>query len=378
MDRRLIRTIVLAFLLSRGILQLLMVIGSQTAYLRKVHERVWETRIVLQADRFVPELTRVAMVGDAWWYRSIARDGYGARAEAGGTPNWAFFPLYPLLVRALSVTGEFALDGVIVSNLAFACALYLLAALGLRAGLNVEDVERAVVYLAFFPTSYFFSLPMTESLFLALSVGSVLAGMSGRWWLAGVLGGLSAATRLAGVLLIVPLAILFLQRDERPRWKALWLAGVPAGVGVFMGYLSAVAGDPFAFASVQQHWNRGATFFAKPLLQYLVQPQTVSEPWNLLALNFAIAVLLLAVGCAFLISKQWALGAYTLLSVLLPLSSGSLQSIARYGLVVFPLFFWLAVAGRRAAVDRVVMACSVAFWGWLVAMLTLGVDYSIN
>lgn len=372
-ERRLVRNIALAFLLSRGVLLALMVIGSQTAFLRKVYgNTVWETRIALQAERFLPELARVAMVGDSWWYRAIALHGYDESQRV------AFFPLYPMLVRVAPVTGEFALDGMIVSNLAFACALVLLGMLALRSGLTAEDAERSVFYLAFFPTSYFFSLPMTESLFLALSVGSMLAGVSKRWWLAGLLGGLAALTRLAGVLLLVPLAVALLQQSDRRLRNAPWLLLVPCGTAAFMVHLHSVTGDALAFAHVQQQWSRAAAFFATPLARYVVQPQQVGEPWNLLALNFAVAVLLFVVAGAWCLRRQWAFGAYTLLSVLLPLSSGSLQSLSRYALVVFPLFLWLAIAGRRAAVDRLIVGASLALWGWLVAMMTLRVDYALS
>ena len=356
-----------------------MLIGSQTAFLGKVYDgSVWETRVVLQSERVVPELTRVAMAGDSWWYRSIALHGYDRRAEAGKVPNWAFFPLYPLLVRTLSFTGNFALDGALLSNVAFAGALLLLGALTVRSGLSVEDAERAVFYLAFFPTSYFLSLPMTEALFLFLTLGSMLAGLSRRWWLAGVVGGFAALTRFAGILLIVPLAIEFVRIRERPRWKVLWLGLVPAGTAAFMAHLHAITGDALAFIHVQRYWSRGTEWFLTPLYRYVTQPQKVGEPWNLIALNFAIALLLFVVAAVLLYRRQWAFGAYTLLSVLLPLFSGSLQSIARYGMVVFPLYCVLAIAGRRPGVDRVILAVSVALWGWLVAMFVSRVDYALS
>lgn len=372
-ERRLFRNILLVFLLSRGVLFALMVTGSQTAFLRKVYgNTVWETRIALQGERLLPELARVAMVGDSWWYRAIALHGYDASERV------AFFPLYPMLVRTASLTGDFALDGMLVSNLAFACALVLLGLLALRSGLTTEDAERSVLYLAFFPTSYFCSLPMTESLFLALSVGSMLAGVSKRWWLAGLLGGLAALTRFAGILLLVPLALTLLQQSDRRLRNAPWLLLVPAGTAAFMVHLHSVTGDALAFAHVQQQWSRTAAFFATPLVSYLGRPQQVGEPWNLLALNFAVAILLLAGAVAFLLRRQWAFGAYTLLSALLPLSSGSLQSLSRYALVVFPLFLLLAVAGRRATVDRLILGLSVSLWGWLVAMMVLRVDYALS
>ena len=51
--------------------------------------------------------------------------------------------------------------------------------------------------------------------------------------------------------------------------------------------------------------------------------------------------------------------------------------MARYAAVVFPLFIALALLGRRAAADRVIVAVSIALFGWLVALLTLRVDFAL-
>jgi Gpi18-like mannosyltransferase len=378
-DRRIARGAIVAFVASRVLTFALLIAGSQIAFLGKVYSNtIWETRVVLQSERLRPELERLVMVGDAWWYRSIALRGYDRPPVSGRTPNWAFFPLYPVVVRTLSITGSFALDGMLVSNGAFLAALLLLGTAATRFGLTTDDAERAMFYLAFFPTSYFLSLPMTESLFLALSLGSILAAREAHWPLAGILGGLAALTRFPGILLVVPLALLARERwTSNAAWRAAWIALVPAGTGAYMAYLARTTGDPLAFAHVQQHWNRAATWFWRPLAAFAAKPQAVGEPWNLLVLNFAVAVLLLAAGIILLARRQWALGAYTLASALLPLSTGSLQSIARYGLVVFPLFLVLAIAGRRSLVDRVVLATNVLILGWLIAMMTLRVDFAL-
>lgn len=375
MSRPILRAAIVAFVASRLLTFALLVVGSQIAFLGKVYSNtIWETRIVLQSERVRPELERVVMVGDAWWYRSIAMRGYDRPPMNGRTPNWAFFPLYPLVVHALSITGSFALDGMLVSNLAFLIALVLLGNVAMRFGLTPDDAERAIFYLAFFPTSYFLSLPMTESLFLALSLGSILAARDDRWPLAGLLGGLAALTRFPGILLVIPLALL---ARERRTWRAAWIALVPAGTAAFMAYLARTTGDALAFAHVQQQWGRAASWFWRPLVAYATKPQVVSEPWNLIALNVAVAALLVVAGAVLLARRQWALGAYTLASALLPLSTASTQSIARYGIVVFPLFFVLAIAGRRPLVDRVIFATSLILLGWLLAMMTLRVDFAL-
>lgn len=347
----------------------LVIAGSQIAFLQKVYSNsVWETRIDLQAGRIRPEVQRIAMVGDAWFYRAIALEGYDASERV------AFFPLFPMLVRLIGPTRDFTLDGILLSNAAFALSLVLLGAIALHDGMHLEDAGRAMFYLAFFPTSYFLSLPVTESLFLALSLGATLAALRGRWWAAGILGALTTATRLAGILLLPMLLLLFVKRKD-PRRRAWWLALVPAGLLAFMGHLHSVRGDALAFAHVQKLWGRGTTpFFWQTLFD---QSTRVSEPWNFVALNILAAVLLLIAGVHLIGKGEKAFGVYALLSTLLPLSSGSFQSMARYAVVVFPLFLWLALRGRGTTWDRIILGVSITLFGWLVALLTLRIDFAL-
>ena len=96
------------------------------------------------------------------------------------------------------------------------------------------------------------------------------AARSGRWAWAGALGGLAALTRNSGVLLLVPLVLLFLygrgtQRDRRraPRWRratacaaALWLALVPLGLALYLAWRAIALGDAFAPFHAQALWLR--------------------------------------------------------------------------------------------------------------------------
>src|ERR671928_1115840 len=167
---------------------------------------------------------------DSVWYLAIANDGY----PADDPRRAAFFPLYPLLVRAVAaVVRERIVAGVVVSLACFAVALVLLHRLtALELGRAAAD--EAVWALALFPAAVFFSAVYSEALYLMLSVGCLYAARTGRWAWAGTLGALGAATRSAGVLLVVPLAVMWLARtDGRARRRlrdAAWIALVPAGL----------------------------------------------------------------------------------------------------------------------------------------------------
>jgi hypothetical protein len=110
-----VRSAIIAFFVSRAIFFALLIAGSQMSFLGKIYSNsIWETRIHLSASRTRPNLETMVMVGDAWWYRSIAFHGYGPQPDRG--PNWGFFPL---VTRFAHVTNDFALDGLLVSNASF-------------------------------------------------------------------------------------------------------------------------------------------------------------------------------------------------------------------------------------------------------------------
>jgi Gpi18-like mannosyltransferase len=323
-------------------------------------------------------MLRMMMVGDAWFYRQIAATGYELpTADAKPKNTWAFFPVYPLLIRALGGSSDrwFWILSALVSNAALLGALLAVAAAGRAMGASDDDAERAAWYIALFPTSYFFSLPMTESLFLLLSAATFLAAARQRWPIAGILGGLAAATRVIGICLLPALLLLPLQKRQRLSTQHLWLLAIPFSLIAFLAYLYIHTGDPLAFIHAQTLWGRSSTpHFA---MAFPNSGLTVSKPWNFVALNAIAALLMMAAGIWFLIRRQWSYAAYTLLSAFVPLSSGSLQSMARYALVDFPLFYFLAAAARTPARDRALTTTFVILLGWLVALFTLRLDFAL-
>src|SRR3990172_7421734 len=137
--------------------------------------------VTLRLPGFIPGApssgAALASRGDASWYLQIARLGYEARPfDASVQHDWAFFPLYPLLLRAAAwFTGEYPLTGIGLSSALFLVALALVHELALAVGLSNDVARRAALVTALWPSSIFFSYPTTEALFLAVSTGSLLA-----------------------------------------------------------------------------------------------------------------------------------------------------------------------------------------------------------
>jgi hypothetical protein len=100
--------------------------------------------------------------------------------------------------------------------------------------------------------------------------------------------------------------------------------------------------------------------------------------WNFKPLHLAAAVLALAAGAAWLRRREWALAAYTLLSFFIGFSSGSLQSGARYMTVVFPVFMWLGLVGRRRALDETIRVVFAVLLGLLSALFAARYGFALS
>ena len=368
-----VRAACFAFALSRSLVFFLFLVGSHVTFLAPADEfgrSITEMQIRIRRTSLQENLRQLAYRSDGGWYLGIAEHGYERkRFDLEGPHNWAFFPLFPMLVRAAAVvTGEYPLTGMALANLFLLLGLFTLHKMVLAFGFGNRIADRTVLYTALFPASYFFSLPWTTSLFLLTTTSSFLAAKQHRWWLAGVFGALASATRYNGVFLFPALLLLYWQtapRPFRPNARAAGLLLVPAGLLLFMGYLYNLTGNALAFADSQRAWGLRWGWFWRPLWGFVSSPFALSEGWNFRLLNFAVSVLTLWGGCLLLRRRDWSWAAYTFISALIPLSVFTLQ--ARYVINIFPIFVLLALAGRSPRVDQWIRAIFIA----LLSLLTI-------
>jgi hypothetical protein len=337
---------------------------------------------------------------DGEHYVSVAENGYARPGDASP----AFFPLYPLLIRASAELiggplsrGTLSAVGVGVSLAAFLVALWFVYRIA-EDGWGTRAARGTVLALAFFPTAFFFNSVYTESLFLMLSAGALWAARVHKsLLLACLLAGLAAATRNVGVFLVIPLAIECWQHRGERGWRAPYLALAPSGLLAYMAYLWWHLGDPFLFYAEQAEWERsfagplrtlvGAVTQATKSLWALLEPSTyqpfsfgrlvyvlsgINYLYNLLFLVLALA--LLAIGMRRLLPSG--LAAYAFALVLVPALFGTeenpLMGMPRYLIVAFPLFVVLGVLlrDRRLLAGWVAMSATVSlafcalFVGW--------------
>lgn len=253
---------------------------------------------------------------DGRWYKEIAEQGY--EYDPGKGTNVAFFPLYPLLCRAvMTISGwraEVAL--LVVANISFLAALAMLA-IYVRdryCDAPAELAHYTMLTAALFPTSCFFRLVYSESTFLfvtVLAMYMILRG--GPLWAIALTVGLATATRSVGVALLLPFAINIVRRSyatEAPvrqtsmetgdsslsagrqmrtaassspslrRWftpstarhLALYLPLGCWGLVAFTAYQYINFGEPFATVKVQKYWGIQATWREKLFPLMTLQP----------------------------------------------------------------------------------------------------------
>ncbi len=357
---------------------------------------------------------------DAVWYLGIAESGY----PSADSPRVAFFPLYPLLTGASAELGGGSRGALLLAAYAVSLAA-LLGALVLLHRLAALELGRrlaapTLLLLCVFPASLFLGAPYSESLFLLASVGAFYAARTGHWAWAGAAAAAASGTRSAGVLLLVPLALIYLygpREDKasaeirtgvsgrlaalRPAYSvradASWLLLAPAGLIVYAAYLGFAHGDALAFASVQTYWGRefagplggvwegivaavdGVRQIASGSRDPVFFERAAGDPFRVAGMNLmllATLVFALAGTVGVLRRLPFAYGAYVASALMLPLSypvgPQPLMSLPRFVVVLFPIFMWLAiVCEERGITDRVAAASAVGlglfvtqFAGW--------------
>ena len=284
---------------------------------------------------------------DSYWYLDIAKNGYYLRGEKE-IADVVFFPLYPLLVRLAGPVagGDLVLAGWMLSCLFLVLAVVMLTRLSQEFHPDI-DPHLPAAFLLVYPAAFFLNAVYSESLFLFLSLATVFWALRRNFMIASLWAALASATRVAGVFLFVVLFIEFVQANG---WRALltrrvWpLALAPLGALAFCTYHWIAFGDFFLYLKVQSFFGRD---FEMEAGDFLVRSNPDLANTVLDLAYTAVAILL---GVIALRRLRLSYGAYMLVSLAIALSSGSVLGVARYSMVLFPIYF--IAAGIRSPVGR--------------------------
>ncbi len=336
---------------------------------------------------------------DAVHYLDLAANGY--RVDHPGPT--VFGVLTPLGIRAFDalLPGSLDLGALVFETLAFGLALTLLYKVvedyyggkpdltprrplpSVEAGSPSSEIEGettrvdthgdrkdtrtslarwAVVVTALLPLSYFFAAPMSESIYLAMTLGFFYFGVKRRWFWAAICGALATLARSQGVLLFPVAGLLLLEQngfrlERRDQWidqerRAIrqgWsLLLIPLAFFGFEAYRAAIG-----LPSISEiYTNISFNYFTNPIdglitnLRWFVErPAEAFTTLDLMAL--LIALILAFVALRFPRHRRLPLIGYTFSFILLFVSRINYyygthdvmftQSFGRYTLTLFPL-----------------------------------------
>jgi hypothetical protein len=339
----------------------------------------------------------------AWdynWYDQIARTGYPG---GHGGREYAFFPLWPLLLRWAGTHWDVIVGG----GVAWAASAAAFA--GVSSGLPSARLRSALA-LACWPGSFTLAIAYPDALALAAAAWAAALALRGRPLAGGALGAVAALARPNGVLIALPLAWLargrgprawlgaalpvvaaagveayFWARSDRARAffdaQRLWGRKGPSGLGAWshhvggllerhallIGLLAVVAAIVLVLA-----WRRfglwptaiGAYACAVPILLAATRSLEGFVDSARAALVLPMLVVLWRLGTRY---RPWAAFATAVVGLLL--LSGTIQSFGRQSLFAFPVF-WAVADGPRWLRSAPLAALGFAANFALVLLLT--------
>ena len=326
-----------------------------------VYLLAWIAAAIFSDGASFPDYFEKWNLWDAPHYLEIAQNGYAHHIENGQHLFLVFFPLYPLLVRIVSVIARnYAVSAMITSTLCYCggCAvMYKLV----TEDYNKTTARTSVVLLSVSPFAFYFGGIMTESTFFLVTVAMFLAIRRHNWLIAGILGILASLTRSVGVLMVVPAAVEWIC-SERPAAlvkekgvKELWkrflkllpVALTPIGTLIYLYINYKVEGDPFAFMKYQsEHWSMNLQFFPKTLTMLFERGFSPSEN-----LTYRASMFLPALFCSSFAALAVLFGARRLRSMysafmivyfMFNVAASWPLSLTRYMSCMFPAFWLIA------------------------------------
>ncbi|PRH78703.1 hypothetical protein C6N75_13580 [Streptomyces solincola] len=291
---------------------------------------------------------------DSGWYVLIAEEGYaGSCPVQGDLCRYAFFPLYPALIRTTaSLTPLPAPWAALLLSLAASAA----AAWGVYAVVEHCAGRRtalvATVLWGALPHAVVESMAYTESLFTALAAWALYAVLTGRWLAAASLACLAGLTRPTGIAVVAAVgvpALLALRARPLPRRAAAALVLAPLGWLGWVAWTGVRAARWDGYFLVQRRWGSyvdGGRYTWDRLGRLFARPETPLSAAVVAAVLAGAAVLLVV--CVL---QRWPLPllVHSGLTLLITVGgAGYFHSKGRFLLPAFALLLPLAAALARA------------------------------
>ena len=317
---------------------------------------------------------------DSGWYVNIAQSGYSSSLQ-NVYLNTAFFPLYPILIKGLAVlVGNYHLAGLLISNLALLGTCLLLYRI-ITNRFETEIAQKSLLLLLLCPFSFFFSAVYTESLFLLLVVMVFYFGEQKKWLVASLFAAAAGATRLVGILTVIPLFFIYLEsigyQWKNMRANILWLLLCVLGPGSYMLFQGIQFGDPFLFVKSQNApgWQQGVNLFSA------LDALRVSFSWPAIKTGeirvvylVHILVFILGLSLTIIIRRKMPFSWWIWTFITLLVSFSVWISVGRFMIVLFPLYVGTAITFKNKSFDALLYGSTLllalfsilfSHWYWI-------------
>ena len=319
---------------------------------------------------------------DSAHYINIAENGYSGAIENGQHLFLVFLPLFPWLMKTLSLLiGDTRLCGILISVVSYGIGSVYFYKITERE-MGEAESRYALLLISVFPFAFFYGSIATESLFFAVTSLFFYYLRKHDWFMVAFLGALACLTKLQGLLLAfaVLVELFYFKRGIRllrnGKWKSFFKriiypgcisAFMLTGFGIYLLVNYYVEGDPFRFMYYQRnHW----THTVCPIWQAFdyIKDNAIREWYTSTGMSlwmpqfvlFFVYLAGIAYGWMKKLRPMYMI--YLILFYLMTYSSTWLISGGRYTLSALPLFMlggkWLTEHRKTAPV---ILAISGAF-----------------
>lgn len=312
-----------------------------------------DTRVTYHQFSFLNALS----AWDGQWYYRIAHAGYTTKIETSAHAGhvfldqyaYAFLPLYPYTVAFFDILIQNTLlSFFIVSNLIL-IALFFTTYYVVSKLYSSKIAMRTSFLLLFFPLGLFYRTYYSEGLFLLLLLWFSYVLIKRNWWQVCISLALLYLTKVNGLFLLIPLSYVLLKevKDKKlSKIKALAIIIAPFISLTFL-YFIGVLNMNYGFIWIYAHnfWGPKVSVIQnvfnniQTIFNFVQLPFHDYKPSKTEILAFIAGIILLIKSKKVLRPELWWI-AFAL--CVTPLFLKNFTSYARYEIVIFPFFIYLA------------------------------------
>lgn len=318
-----------------------------------------------------PRLLEAPARWDSGYYTNIAERGYQGPEDT----HLAFFPAYPLMLRAMASVGlSYGFAALLINVVSLTIANISLFKITKK--LLAKDRLGYVTVLLFlaFPSSFFMNAVYGEAMYMALALTSFWFAQNRRWGLACILLAFASAVRLPAAMLVAAVGFEYIASHNYNLRRLfnrdlLWFMVAPLGLISYLAYQYARYADPLAFHAVYALGWEYQVFSAnipkllwvelKRAAYHLIVLRQPLAPEMMHLPSWCMALFTIVLGIKKRVKLSPGMVFFTTSSLVLFSLNSNLVSSQRYILTLFPIFIALAqLIGSHAKLLRLWLTIS--------------------